>query len=290
METPLVSVLVASYQHASFVEAAIRSVLVQESVNYELLVIDDGSTDGSVKIIEKLALENGFFFLSRENRGLISTLNELAGKAKGKYICTLASDDVMPSGRLAKQTAYMENHPEVPACFGQVRILDAAGNLSPDLDKRYIRAIPQVTFKELLLGEKELHGCTELIRRSVFSEVGGFSTQFQIEDYPLWLALAYHFGSLPVLELVCCHYRIHGSNMHQRIDFMYDQCLKVIASYKDDPSYPEAERRWKANWFSALAFADKKDALRRLPDLFSFSWAFLRRLPKLLIPARFLRY
>ncbi len=290
METPLVSVLLASYQHASFVEAAIRSVLAQENVNYELLVIDDGSTDGSVEIIEKLSLEYGFFFLSRENRGLISTLNELTSKAKGKYICTLASDDMMPLGRLAGQIAYMENHPKVPACFGQVRILDAAGNLSPDLDKRYIRAIPQVTFKELLLGEKELHGCTELIRHSVFLEVGGFSTQFQIEDYPLWLSLAYRFDSLPVLELVCCHYRVHDSNMHRRIDFIYAECLKIIEKYRKHPLYPEAKRRWKANWFSALAFADKPHAVFMFPRLFSFSWAFFRRFPKLFIPSRFLWY
>lgn len=286
----LVSVLLASYNHAPYVEAAVRSVIGMQGIAVEFLAIDDGSTDGSADILQRLSAELGFELRIRENRGLVATLNELVAMSHGKYICTLASDDMMPPGRLARQVAWMEAHPEQVASFGQVRLLGDNDRPNGEQEERYRLAMPSVTFTQLFLGEAEVHGCTELIQRKAFDAVGGYSSRYSFEDYPLWLALSHRFGDLAVLPDDHCYYRRHTSNMTNRIDFIHSQCLDMLSDYADHPCYTEAVHRRKAVWFSAWAYADKFEALKRLPKLFTWSWAMIRRLPKLLIPRRLLRY
>jgi glycosyltransferase involved in cell wall biosynthesis len=289
---PDVSILMPSYNHAPFVEAAIRSAMWQKGVDFELLVIDDGSEDESPQILKRLSEELGFYFLARKNKGMVQTLNELADKAKGKYICTLASDDIMPEGRLAVQVTYMEKHPCAPVCFGQIRRIFPDGKLEEKPEHRFLRGIPSVSFEELFLTKKEVHGSVELIRRTILNSIGGYSQKFKIEDYPLWLALSNKYGNLPVLPDVFCHYRIiaNNGNMHKNFTLMYNQFFEIIAEYKTHPLYKKAVNNFKSSWFSNLAYHNKKEALQKLPQLFSFSWIFFRRLPKLFIPRCFLKY
>lgn len=287
---PLVSILLPSYNHAAYVEATIRSVMVQKGVSFELLVVDDGSPDHSASLLQQLQHELGFTLILRENRGLVYSLNELLEKARGKFISTIASDDIMPFGRLAQQVAYMQNHPEVVASFGQIQNMDVNGALNTNIDPRYLPGVPWVSFEQLMLGIREVHGCTEMIQRDALLQVGGFPSEYRIEDFPLWLRLSRKFGPLAVLDSVHCYYRIHGSNMHRKLDFIYENVLQILEEHRDHPDYPEALSRWKANWFSSWAYQDKWEAWKRLPSLWSFSWHFLRRLPKLFIPRFFLRH
>lgn len=290
METPLVSVLLASYNHEAYVEAAIRSILSQQGVSFELIVIDDGSTDQSPLILESLSKKLGFQFITRPNQGFVSTMNELAKLARGRYFCSFASDDIMPAGRLMIQSTFMEEHPNVPVCFGQTMEMNASGTLELNLDERFLKGVPEVTFEELFLGQKALHGCTEMIRRDLFFEVGGYDSRFFFEDFPLWLRLSYQYGPLPVLENVFCYYRLHGNNMHLNHEKMYSELLRVIDLYSEHPLYKRAVWHCKSNWFSSLTYSNKMKALQMFFKLASPSWMFLRRVPKLFIPRRFLKY
>ncbi len=284
---PLVSVLMASYNHEKYVEAAVRSIMAQKGVAFELIVIDDGSTDSSPEILERLQAELKFSYIHRPNRGLVATMNELVSMARGKYFCSFASDDIMPQGRLEKQSAYLELHPEESLCFGQIVLMDKDGNHGEEFDPRYTRSIPRVTFDEFFLGEKEVHGCSEMIRLDFFREYGGYDTEFPFEDFPLWLKFFKICGFISVLPVNCCYYRQHGNNMSLDNTLMYGTFLKVLERYSDHKRYKEAVNIWKSHWFSMLAYRDKIDAIRKLPQLWSFSRPFLKRFPKLFIP-RFL--
>ena len=286
----MVDVLIPSYNHAPWIEAAIRSVLAQEDVDVRLLVLDDGSRDESPQLLTRLAQELGFELILRENRGVTSTLIELAGRVRAPYFCSLGSDDIMPPGRLRAQLRELQSHPESPGCAGQVIVMDAEGNLEAAPLSRFQRGIPQVDFESLLLGKLELHGASVLLRTEHFRAVGGYRPDIGIEDYPLWLALTHRFGAVRVIPDVACHYRIHGNNLHQRVDFMYEQIFKSLESYRDHALFPLALRRWKANWWSELAFSDKRSALKRIFALGSLDFIFIRRLPKLFIPSRCLRW
>ena len=284
---PLVSVLMASYNHEKYVEAAVRSVMAQKGVAFELIVIDDGSTDSSPEILERLRDELRFTYIHRPNKGLVPTMNELVSLARGKYFCSFASDDIMPQGRLEKQSAYLELHPEESLCFGQIVLMDKDGNHGEEFDPRYTRSIPRVTFDEFFLGEKEVHGCSEMIRLDFFREYGGYDAEFPFEDFPLWLKFFKICGFISVLPVNCCYYRQHGNNMSLDNTLMYSTFLKVLERYSDHKRYKEAVNIWKSHWFSMLAYRDKIDAIRKLPQLWSFSRPFLKRFPKLFIP-RFL--
>ena len=281
---PLVSVLLASYNHEKYVEAAVRSVMAQKGVSFELIVIDDGSTDSSPQILEKLQAELGFTYIHRENKGFMATMCELLSLAHGKYFSSFASDDIMPAGRLEAQASYLESHPQDPICFGQIILMDAEGNHGDSPDPRYTRSIPRLTFEQFFLGKREVHGCTEMIRLDVFREMGGYDPEYPFEDFPQWLKFLHKYGSLPVLSTLCCYYRVHGNNMSSDRALMYGTFLKVLERYRNHPLYPKAVRIWKSHWFSALCYSDKKEALRKLPELASVSLAFFKRFPKLFVP------
>lgn len=283
-EKPLVSVLLPSYNHEKYVEASVRSIMSQTGVDFELVVIDDGSTDSSPQILARLSAELGFRYYHRPNKGLVATSNELLDLARGKYFCSFASDDVMPAGRLRAQSEYLEAHPEFPVCFGQIVLTDSEGRHDNVMDPRYTRSVPRVTFEEFFMGKKEVHGCSEMIRVDVFREMGGYDKEFPFEDFPQWLRFLHRYGSLPVLPVVCCYYREHGDNMSTDRALMYGTFLKALERYSDHPLYPKVRNIWKSHWFSALAYSNKKEALRRLPELWSLSFAFLKRFPKLFIP------
>ena len=284
---PLVSVLLASYNHEKYVEAAVRSVMAQKGVSFELIVVDDGSSDSSPQILERLQKKFHFQYVHRPNKGLVPTMNELLSMAKGKYFCSLASDDVMPPDRLRIQSHYMETHRSKPVSFGQVIRMDSEGNLDRAPDPRYTSAVPEVTFADIFLGRKELHGCTEMIECEIFRSMGGYSDEFVIEDLQMMLMFLHRYEPLPVLNTVCCYYRTHSTNISGHKDWLYENTLKVIDKYSSHKLYKKARNIWMSHWFSSLCYADKKEALRRLPELWSFSLPFLKRFPKLFIP-RFL--
>ena len=287
---PVVSVLLACYNHEAYVEAAVRSIMSQKGVAFELIAVDDGSKDRSPEILEKLAEEFKFRYVHRENKGVVATLNELLGYARGKYYCTFATDDIMPPDRLKKQSDYLLSHPNAVACFGQVKPMSENGIVAEQVDPSYLKAVPEIHFEEFFLGLKPLHGCAEMLSVEAVRRVGGYDSRFFFEDYPLFLKLLYEYGPQPVIgDVVCCYYRTHGNNLHANHNRMYSEFLRIIELYKNHKLYKQAVKNWKANWFSMLAYAQKGEALKRLPQLASLSSAFLKRLPKLFIPRMFLK-
>ena len=288
---PLVSVLLASYNHEKYVEAAVRSVLSQKGIAFELIVLDDGSKDKSPDILEKLAEEFKFRYIHRENKGVIATLNEMLELARGKYFCTFASDDIMPPDRLKKQVQFLQSNPQSVSCFGQVKPMTEDGIVSEQVDATYMACVPEIHFDEIFLGNKALHGCAEMFVTDVIRHLGGYDNRFFFEDFPLYLRVLYEYGPQPVsADLICCYYREHGNNLHANHNRMYAEFLRIIEVYKDHRLYPQAVKNWKAKWFSALAYAQKGEALKRLPQLATFSSAFFKRLPKLFIPKFLLRH
>ena len=289
--TPKVSVILPSYNHEPYVESAVRSVMEQTGVDFELIVIDDGSKDRSPEILKQLSEELGFMFIHRPNKGVVATLNEALSLARGLYVCSFSSDDIMPPDRLKNQSDFLDAHPEAVACFGQVKPLFDDGKLG-EMDVRYLRSVPQVTFKESFLGQKALHGCAEMFVREKILAIGGYDNRYYFEDYPLYLKILDHYGPQPVSkDFVCCYYREHGDNLHVNHDRIYGEILRLLAeNYSSHPLYKKAVRAWKSNWFSAVAAQSKLKALRLIPRVISLSPRFWFRLPKLFIPRKLLKY
>ena len=278
---PRVSVLVACYRHAPYLEACLASIRAQEGVSFEIVARDDGSDDGSAVLLGRIAPGYGVRVVDGStNVGVAESLNRMLALARGEYVVDFAADDIMPPGRLAAQVAWLDAQPASPACTGQCRIMDATGALEPDPARRFLSGIPEATFEDILLGEKELHGATGMIRASVLRELGGWDGSLGVEDFPLYLALTRRCGPIGVLPDVLVHWRQHGGNYHNRLDAVYGATIASLAAHRDHPLHDRALRLWRMRWWSALADVRPWEALRRTIELGSFSIPFLKRFPK----------
>src|SRR3989344_2440298 len=115
MREPVISVIIPSYNRKSIVVEAIRSVFKQEPRNYEVIVVDDGSSDGTEDYLKSLDLP--IKIIRKENGGVSSARNAGIKVAQGKYVAFLDSDDLWLPGILENQLAYLQSHPEIPLVY-----------------------------------------------------------------------------------------------------------------------------------------------------------------------------
>lgn len=188
---PLVSVIIASYNHEKYIEASIASVAAQTYRNVELLVVDDGSSDGSVELLRGLQAKYGFDLRVQQNQGLSRTLNEAIARARGNLIVPFGSDDIMLPQRLEKQVAHMWDKPEVGICAGNIEIIDSNGRVMPGKEQRK-RDLPfrRLDFDDLFLDRKPgPMAPTLMFRREALEKVGGFDPDIRLEDVYIELAV-----------------------------------------------------------------------------------------------------
>lgn len=188
-ETPAVSVIMAAYNVEAFVGGAIASVRAQTFPALELLVVDDGSTDGTAAIVERHAREDARIRLLRQpNRGLSAARNRAMREARGHYLAILDSDDAWAPDFLGAQLRILEERPDVDIVTGNAwfeggpRSGQAAG---PTPDAR-----PEPDLHELLQDETAVF-IMSVFRRRVFDTIGGFDESFRTnEDYDFWIRAA----------------------------------------------------------------------------------------------------
>lgn len=215
MMTPLVSVLLPSYNHAAFVKDAIDSVLAQRGVSFELLVQDDASGDASARVISEFRDPRIQFTASSANQGQCATLNNLLRRASGRYVAIINSDDVWPrEDKLAIQVEYLEAHPNVGASFTAAEHIGADGKLIPeenmafgDIFKQSNRSRGMWLRRFLFEGNCLCHSSV-MVRRSVHEELGFYDTRLrQIPDLPLWVEIVKRY-ELHVHPEVLAQFRI----------------------------------------------------------------------------------
>lgn len=250
--SPLVSVIIPCYNHELFVKQSIQSVLAQTYSNIELIVIDDASSDGSVNVITQLAEANHFYFERQsENKGISETLNRALLKAKGKYVAFLASDDCMLPERIEKQVATMEQDLSVGLCYGMTQAINAKGK--PVDGPAIFKGFKGDVFKRLLFSNF-IPAPTVMVRRELFSQVGGFDKNIKIEDWYMWLKLAKVCKFDFIDEVLAC-YRQHENNFSKNYWIMFKADIQVLSLWTHEGSMfylscLNAFRRFLKNQFS----------------------------------------
>lgn len=125
--SPLVTVAVVTYNQEAHLEDCVRSILAQDYPNFEVVVADDASTDGTAKVLERLDRENpGKLVILRneQNRGVTGNHNVALGACRGDYICWIGGDDLMLPGKLSAQVRHMEANPDCVICYHDVELFD----------------------------------------------------------------------------------------------------------------------------------------------------------------------
>lgn len=285
-EQPLVSVIIASYNHGPYIEASIASVLAQTYGNVELLVVDDGSSDDSVERIQRLQQLHGFDFVVQKNQGLSRTLNESIARVRGDLVVSFGSDDVMLPQRLALQVAYLQGKPEVGICAGNIEEIDAAGKSRGAPRALQLR---RLNFDDVFLNRQVgAPAPTLMFRREALAKVGGFDPQIRLEDLYIQLKITRAGYFVDILAEVLAQYRVHGSNTYKNYRFMVDNVLRTYAQFSDHPAYGQVCNAFRNSMLLKCARQDKQLARELLAELPLRSWErkTLRALWRLALPVR----
>jgi glycosyltransferase involved in cell wall biosynthesis len=140
---PRVSVIIPSYNHAKYVSDAIQSVLDQTYQDFEIVITDDGSTDGTVNEIRKFKDPRIKLFTFEENQGAPVASSNCVVHSSGEYIAMLSSDDIFLPDKLRKQVEFLDENPDIWAVFGYASIIDEDGNDYPDKNHFYCNIFKQ---------------------------------------------------------------------------------------------------------------------------------------------------
>lgn len=214
---PRVSVLMPVYNGAAFLEASVMSVLAQGLKDFELLVVDDGSTDGTPQLLAHLSATDPRIRVIRQaNGGISRALNAGLEAARGTWVARLDADDLMLPCRLERQLAFVEANPDVAAAGSYYEIIDAAGSI-----RGLLQPLPR-TRQELarLLASREpltFTHPTMIYRRAAALDAGGYVSAFEpCEDVALFARMLAAGGTILIQPEVLTRYRVHAGSISSR--------------------------------------------------------------------------
>lgn len=277
---PLVSIVVPCYNHEAYVESSIRSVINQDYENIELIVLDDGSKDGSCDVIRSLEQECRdrfvrYQFVSKENEGVSTTVNRSLEWSRGDYFSSISSDDEMMPNKISTLMQLLHEAPnDVGMACGDAWFMDKdggdvalsdtgsvvpAGEGYETFISFYVRrrkdVIPEENFfsYETLIKGNYIPGMSMLWRKNVLCEVGSFTPEVAIEDWDMWLRLAKKYRCAFTSE-VMARYRVHGTNtsvvalnrMRLGMDFILEREFEYVRSERRKLA-PGVARMWLGN-------------------------------------------
>jgi dTDP-4-amino-4,6-dideoxygalactose transaminase/glycosyltransferase involved in cell wall biosynthesis len=220
---PLISVLIPLYNHERFIEKCLESIVSDTYPNKEIVVIDDGSTDASVRAVEAWYERNAeriggrFELISRENRGVSKTLNELVSLAKGDFINFVASDDYLLPGGLATRLDYLLAHPDKMAVIADYIVVDQndATVIESGIEQLYHGRKNCLANPALISYELIFHWCLagpiSMFRREIFCLIGGYDENLLIEDWEFTLRVLSR-NLMGFIDCPAAAYRLHGEN------------------------------------------------------------------------------
>ena len=188
MTTPAVTVLMPVYNAERFVARTVDTILAQTFGDFEFLIINDGSTDGSLAILQDYAKRDARVrLISRPNTGYVAALNEGLGLARGEFVARIDADVLSDPRRLELQVGRMRREPGLVALGSNALAIDEDGHLLGDY------SVP-LTHEEIeanhLRGSSSIHHPAVMLRPEAVTRVGGYRREFMpCEDFDLWLRL-----------------------------------------------------------------------------------------------------
>ena len=188
-KNPRVSVLMPVYNGERYLREAVESILNQTFTDFEFIVINDGSTDGSADLLRAYD-DPRLRLIEQANVGLTRSLNRGIALARGEYIARMDADDISLPTRLQMQIEFLGNHPTVGLVGTSVIHFDVDGKMI--MEKLLLTESARI--KEALLSANQLCHGSVMFRRECLEKVGGYREEFKhVEDYDLWLRIAEHY-------------------------------------------------------------------------------------------------
>lgn len=226
MTAPLISVLMPVYNAERYVAQAIESILNQTFTSFELLIVDDGSTDRSLAILQQYAAQDRRIRLtSRPNTGYAVALNEMLQAARGEFVARMDADDIALPDRFERQVYFLKDRQDVVCVGGWFQLIDHRGRFLTALD---IATDDETIQQTALAGHGSICHPTAMMRRSALLQIGGYDVSLMpAEDVDLWLKLG-EIGKLANLPVPVLKYRLHSKSVSaQSCTFQRQQARKA---------------------------------------------------------------
>ncbi|MGL4722386.1 MAG: glycosyltransferase family 2 protein [Desulfovibrionaceae bacterium] len=214
-DTPLISVIIGSYNHEQYIAQSIESILAQSFTNFELIIIDDASSDKSPSIINSFANNSKITtLLHTDNKGISATYNEGFTIAKGKYIALLSGDDIALPQRLEKQFLYMEEHPTCTSVFSHAMAINDFGKEDSGITNFFKQPSRsrEDFIKLFFIQGNILNASSQMMRTSILKKIGLYKlSQFQLQDFDQHIRFLIN-GDIHILQEILVQYRIRNDN------------------------------------------------------------------------------
>ena len=233
LKHPLVSIVTPSYNQASYLEATLRSVLEQDYPNIEYIVVDGGSTDGSVDILRRYS-DRLAWWVSEEDKGQTDAINKGFAHANGEILAWLNSDDTYKPRAVAEAVKFLCGRPEVGLVYGDANYIDENGHV--------IGHFPAAQTDSRLLRRGYVHipQQSAFFRAALWREVGPLDPSFYFAmDYDLWVRLA-RIAPVQYVPHLWADFRLHASGK------------SVVADDRCWPEMLKVHYRDGGSWFSII--------------------------------------
>jgi len=218
---PLISIIIPTYNCEQYLAEAIQSALAQTYQNTEIIVIDDGSTDGSAEIIQSYTTVR---YELQTHQGAGAARNWGAELAQGQFLAFLDADDIWVTDKLAHQMVAFKNNPQLDIVFGQVKQYH-----SPELNDNLKKQIHCPG--EPIPG---YHPGTMLIKRDTFFQIGTFDTHWQLGEFVDWYLKAVEKGMKSMmLSTIVMHRRLHSTNLGIRERQFQTDYVRILKASLD---------------------------------------------------------
>lgn len=266
---PRVSIITPSYNQVPYLEQALRSVLTQDYPNLEYLVLDGGSTDGSLEILQKYASKLAYW-VSAPDGGQSAAINHGLERASGEIWAWMNADDAYLPGAVSRAVAWLEAHPAVEILSGDCQVIDAYGQVLGT------QPAAQFDARALQLGLGVIPSGSTFLRRRVFEKLGGLDESLHyVMDLDYWLR-ALGRCTFDTLSETFSLYRVHQTAKTQALARSAVRARELIFVY---------ERFWRENPAAQLQFRTRSlaNAYLHAADLAArrgeraVGWSYLRK-------------
>lgn len=252
MHSVLITVYITNYNYGKYIRQAIESVLHQTLQNFELIIIDDGSTDDSRSIIEEYEHHSNVKIIFQQNHGLNVTNNIALRVSNGKYIIRLDADDYFHPQALELLSASMERDPELGLIFPDYYLIDAEGSVTEEFKRHDFDA-------EVSLPDQAAHGACTMIRTEFLKNLGGYNESFSCQDgYEIWIKFIAHH-KISNINQPLFYYRKHGNNLTRNE-------TKILSTRAEINKLHSYNRFGQLDTLCIIPVRDESFALQQLGD------------------------